>query len=311
MDGGRKMKRVVVAGGSGFIGKAILSLLKSRGYETVVLSRGGKPVPGADRVANWNGKDQGDWTKELDGAYGVINLVGESIMTLFTPEAKRALRDSRVHSTHALAQAIAAVKNPPQAWVNASAMGFYGDTGDRMLAESAPKGKGFLPDLCEEWEKAMEVPPTPGVRKSKIRVGMVLGRGGGAFQQLSLVTKAFAGSALGDGRQWVSWIHLDDLAEMFLWALENDEVSGILNGGSPTPVTNSEFMAAFREAFGRPPVPPAPAFMVRLVAPLMKVEGDLLLSSQRMLPVMPLAKGFKFRHTGIRGTLESLVEAPV
>lgn len=302
------MKKAVVAGGSGFVGKAVLEQFKKEGWETVVLSRSVKPVPGADRVVVWDAASGGPWEAEVSGAGAVVNLTGESVMTRFTLEAKRKILSSRVDSTRAIAAAIASASVTPSAWVNASAIGFYGDGQDRELCEASPRGSGFLAETCEAWEKAFFAPDLPGVRRAAIRVGIVLGRGGGAFEQLSRVTKMFAGGALGTGRQYMSWIHLDDIARMFVWASQNP-VSGVFNGTAPAPVTNAEMMSAFRGVYGRPPIPPAPAFMVRLMAGAMNLEPDVILEGARVLPRMPLAHGFEFLHPSLGKALDGLADA--
>lgn len=305
------MRKVIVAGGSGFVGGELLRVLKAEGYETVVLSRTTKPVAGADRVAAWDGKTLGDWKKEVDGAYGVINLSGQSIMTRFTPEARKKIRDSRVDSTKAIGEAITQSQVPPSVWINASAIGIYGsDTGDRKLTEGSPHGVGFMPEVCQAWEAAVDAFALGQTRQVKIRIGIVMGQGGGAFEQLSKVTKAFAGGALGDGKQMMSWIHVTDLARMFVWALENP-VEGIYNGTAPNPKSNADVMAAFRAVYGRPPIPPAPSFIVPVLARLMNMEAELLLGGSRVIPEMALVKGFRFRFETLSEALEDLVESPV
>jgi uncharacterized protein (TIGR01777 family) len=216
-----------------------------------------------------------------------------------------------VDSTRAIGEAISQSAAPPAVWVNASAIGIYGsDTGDRRLSEASPHGSGFMTEVCQAWEDAVDVFSLRSTRRVKIRIGIVMGHGGGAFEQLSKVTKSFAGGALGDGRQMMSWIHVTDLARMFVWALDNP-VEGIYNGTAPNPKSNADVMAAFRAVYGRPPIPPAPAFVVPVLARLMNMEPELLLGGSRVIPEMALVKGFRFRFETLSEALEDLVASPV
>ncbi|MCG9895230.1 MAG: TIGR01777 family oxidoreductase [Fimbriimonadaceae bacterium] len=307
--------RIVVAGGSGFIGREILRQAKEAGWTTVALSRRNQSIPFADEVVVWSGRP-GDpvatdrLREALEGAEGVINLSGRPVMGRWTPTVMQEILNSRVESTRAIGEAILACQNPPKSWVNASAVGWYGDTRDREVSEGAPAADDFLGRVCQAWEAAQTGFDLPGTVLSRVRVGFVLGQGGGAYPMLSKVTKLFAGSALGSGRQHVAWIHVEDVAAMFLWALEN-RISGPLNGCAPAPATNSELMAAFRRAFGRPFVPPAPEFAVRAMMKVIGLEADLVLGSQRVVPFMPVSLGFRFRWTDLDQTLASLdTESP-
>jgi len=300
------MKQAVIAGASGFIGQALLEEFRARGWRTVAVSRTAS-VPGADVTVSWIDSPGSPLAETLAQSQAMINLTGRSIMTRFTPQAMEEIRSSRVESTERLARLCAVLgdKAPP-VWVNASAVGIYGDRGSRILTEASSGGEGFLPDSCAAWESACLNTDLPQVRRAALRIGIVLGKGGGAFEQLAKVTKMMAGGALGDGSQYMSWIHLDDLVRMILWIVETEGVCGPINGTAPNPVTNSQMMAAFREAFGRPFVPPAPAFFLRKVMPLMNLEPSLLLEGQRVVPEIALARGFKFRFERLDRALQDL-----
>lgn len=299
------MRQVVIAGASGFIGKALLTEFRARGWRTVAVSRSAS-VFGADETVFWIDTPGSPLAEALASSEAVVNLTGRSIVTRFTPEAMKEIRSSRVEATERIARLLGTLESKPKVWVNASAIGIYGDRGSRILTEASSLGTGFLPETCAAWEDACLQADLPDVRRAALRIGIVLGRGGGAFEQLSKVTKLMAGGALGDGRQYMSWIHLDDLVRLFLWIIETEGVCGPINGTAPHPVTNAELMAAFREAYGRPFVPPAPAFILKKVMPLMNLEPSLLLEGQRVVPEIALARGFEFGFSEISAALHDL-----
>lgn len=297
---------VVVTGGSGFVGSALLPHLRAKGYESVVLSRDLRPVPGADRTSQWDGKSVGVWAREVDGAAGVIHLAGASVAKRWTPEYKKLILSSRVDSTRAIAEAISKSHHPPPAWVNASGLGGYGDTGETFPTEDHPLADTFLGEVCREWEGAMHAFPTPQTRKVALRIGIVLGNGGGALGPLANLTKAFLGGAAGSGRQWMSWIHLKDLVNMMVWAIENP-VEGPFNAVAPKPVRNAEFMATLRKVLHRPWSPPAPKFAMKLGSALMGVEADLVLMNQAASAQKLLDAGFQFEFDDLEKALRDLL----
>ena len=300
------MGKVVIAGGSGFIGRAVVAAAVEAGHEAVVLSRSGKAGPGA-RAVQWDGSTLGPWTGELEGADGVVNLAGETILKRWTLAHRKAMRSSRLGTTRLIGEAVAACSNPPKAWVNASAIGWYGDSGQREVSEASPAAKDESAALCRDWEAAVDESATPSTRKVKVRIGLVLGNDGGALPLLAKVTKAFLGGPLGDGTDYRSWIHIKDLARMIVWAVESDVV-GAINGTAPNPVTEADLMAALREALGRPPVPPAPPFVAEAMANLMGIPKEVLLSGCRAVPAIPLARGFQFEFPTIARALSELLD---
>jgi len=299
-------KRLVIAGGSGFIGRALTGEFSARGFEVVVLTR--SPRQRADGVveAEWDGAQTGAWMALLDGADAVINLVGKNINCPHTPENLRDITASRVDSVKAIAVAIARAKSPPHVWGQASAVGFYGDTGDVARDESSPAGNDALAEVCRQWEAAFTLADVPQTRKVTLRIGFVLGRDGGALPLLSKMTRCFLGGAAGSGRQYISWIHLTDLTAMFATAVTDEKMSGTFNAVAPNAVTNAEFMRELRRALHRPWSPPAPEFAVKLGTRLMGSEASLALVSQRCVPKRFLETGFKFRFADVAGALNNL-----
>lgn len=292
--------KIVIAGGTGFLGKLLRSHFEAQGREVVVIGRSGG--------VTWDGKTQGEWAKSLEGAEAVVNLSGKSIAQKWTPARLQEMEDSRVQPTLAIAEAIKSCKTPPKVWINASAVGFYGDTGSREASEATRAGSDALGKMCVRWESACLSADTPDTRKVCIRIGVVLDDQAEFVKATSRVAKMGIGSALGSGRQYISWIHSGDLMRMFEWCLY-EPVQGAINACSPNPVTNAQYMEEIRGVYGRPNVPAVPAPVVRAVVSLMGKEPYLLLSGQRAVPEIALARGFRFRFPEIKGALDDVLRA--
>jgi uncharacterized protein (TIGR01777 family) len=302
-------KRVVLAGGSGFIGRSLADELVRRDYAVTILSRTPRASGGRINYLVWDGVNPGDWAPALDGAAAVVNLAGRSINCIHTAENRREIIASRVNSVRAIDAAIARCAQPPAVLLQAGSLGLYGNAGDRVCDEEAPHGGDFLAGVCEQWEAAFAEVWTPRTRRALLRVGLVLGREGGALQPLAKLARCFLGGTVGSGHQYMSWLHLDDLTEMFIRAIECPEIAGAYNATGPAPVTNAEFMRELRRAVGRPWSAPAPAFMVRLGARwIMRTDADLALTGQRCMPRRFLAQGFRFRFNDLPATLHDLFE---
>jgi uncharacterized protein (TIGR01777 family) len=299
-------KRIVIAGGSGFIGTALAEEFAGRGDEVIVLTRRSRARRDRVREVVWDGEHLGEWMQFLDGADAVVNLTGKNINCPHTPENLREIIASRVNSVNAIAAAIGKVEKPPRVWVQASATGFYGDTGDIACDESAPAGSNALAQICRQWEAACAAANVPQTRKVTLRIGFVLGRDGGALPVLSKLTKCFLGGAVGNGRQYISWIHLADLVKMFVAAIENEKLSGVFNAVAPNAVTNAEFMRALRRVLDRPWSPPAPVFAVKIGSRLLGSEASLALVSQRCAPKKFLEAGFQFQFVELATALDDL-----
>ena len=299
--------KIVVAGGTGFLGAPLCGAWADEGHDVRVLSRSlppggtqhepGTGVPGVTRVG-WRGSDDaGALAPVLKGAAAVVNLAGESIgVGRWTAARKRALVDSRVRATASLAAAIAAMPEPPPVFVSGSAVGYYGDRGADLVTEDTPAGADFLARLCAEWEAAARAAERPGVRVVRLRSGVVLERSGGALPQMMLPFRLFAGGPLGTGRQFVSWIHRLDWIEMVRWLVDAPGVSGAVNATAPHPVTNREFSRALGRAMHRPSFMPAPAFALRLV---LGEFAESILTGQRVTPTRAQAAQFHFRYPEI------------
>jgi hypothetical protein len=299
-------KRLVIAGGSGFIGRALAKEFLARNYEIVVLTRSPRSRADGVREVEWDGEHVGEWFTFLNGAEAVINLTGKNINCPHTPENLLGITASRVNSVKAIAAAIEKTQMPPRAWVQASATGFYGDTGDAARDEAAPAGSDPLANVCRRWESAFAAANVPQTRKVAFRIGFVLGRDGGALPVLIQLTKFFLGGAAGSGRQYISWIHLADLVRMFVAAVEEEKLSGVFNSVAPNAATNADFMRELRRALHRPWSPPAPAFAVKLGARLMGSEASLALVSQRCVPEKFLEAGFQFQFAELATALNDL-----
>jgi uncharacterized protein (TIGR01777 family) len=300
--------RIILAGGTGFLGRALAHAWLSRGAEVVVLTRRPRPDGGAREVA-WDGRTPGAWGRELEAATAVVNLAGRSVDCRYTPENRRAVLESRVYSVRAIGEAIGACIRPPRVWVQAGSLAVHGNAGDRVLDDTSPPGEGFSADVCRSWEAAFEEWPTPRTRKVFLRIAFVLGRGG-ALATLARLARLGLGGTIGPGRQYVSWLHVDDFVRLVDWAIARDEATGVYAATGPLPVRNAVFMRTLRRAVRRPIGAPAPAWAVRLGARLLGTEPELALHGRRGIPRRLLAEGFVFRHTDLDRALADLLREP-
>ena len=302
-------KRVVLAGGSGFLGQALARELVRRNYEVVVLTRALRELDEDEQVkeVEWDGENVGDWISCLDGAETVVNLAGRNINCRHTPENLREITESRVNPVRAIAAAIGRVKQLPRVWVQAGAVGFYGDCGDQRCDETTPNGRGSLAEVCRLWEQAFQAADLLHTRRILFRIGLVLGRDGGALPVLANLTRWFLGGAAGNGKQYISWIHLADLIQMFLQAIEPENyLDGTYNAVAPNPATNAEFMRTLRHTFYRPWCPPAPAWAVKLISRLTRTEPSLVLNGCRCTPKRFLESGFGYQFPDLCGALKDI-----
>lgn len=296
--------KVVLAGGSGLVGSALAASLLRDGHEVVVLSRSSGGPPGA-RVALWDGRTLGEWRSELEGAEAVVNLSGYPVFSRWNARTRALIVDSRIESTRVIGEAIAAATAPPSVWVNLSAVGYYGDTGARLVEESSPPGEGFMADTCVAWEGACLDAPAPGVRKVLARMGVVLSRHGGALRPLTLLTKCFLGGHLADGSHGMSWVHEADAVGILRLAID-EPLEGPVNIVALLPVSHREFMATLRKVLHRPWSPPIPRFAVQLAGVFGAPPADILLEGQFASPVNALLSGYAFLHPDLEEALRSL-----
>ena len=290
---------IAIAGGTGFLGQALVHALNLAGHDVVVMTR----RPQAPHDVLWNpNHSAGPWVSVVQNADVVVNLAGESIMgRRWTPARKQALLESRVEATRALASAVATAERSP-VFISGSAVGFYGTHRDEPLTETAPPGHDFLAGICQQWERAADDAERT-TRVVLLRTGIVLGRSGGALPELARPFKLFAGGPIGSGRQVVSWIHLDDWVHMTIWAMTTAAVAGPLNVTAPAPLTNAELADALGRALHRPAFVPAPAFAVRLALGEMAAS---LLEGQRVIPAKAQALGYRFTYPDVDGALAAL-----
>ena len=296
--------KVVVTGGTGFLGEPLVEALRRDAHDVVVLTRSSPRGPGD---IQWRPSDAGGgWVRAFEGAGAVINLAGEPIAAgRWTTVRKRAIRESRVEATRAVVAALRQAGTQDVALLSGSAIGYYGATGDEPLDEYAPAGTDFLGSVCRDWEREARAAEATA-RVVLLRTGLVLAAGGGALQQLALPFHFFAGGPLGSGRQVMSWIHRDDWIAMVRWALANSSVSGPVNMTAPQPVTNREMADAIGRALRRPSILPAPAFALRLA--LGEMADAMILNGQRVLPALAQSRGFKFRYETIDDALGAIYQ---
>jgi uncharacterized protein (TIGR01777 family) len=299
--------KAVLAGGSGFLGQIVARDLRSRGWEVVILTRRPRPRGDGIREAGWDGRTSGLWAAELEGAAALLNFTGRSINCVHTGENRRQILESRLDSIGALAAAVRDCRQPPTVWVQCSATGYYGSRGPGECGEDTPPGTGFLADVCRQIEERFAAVAPAGLRKVVLRIGVVLGRRGGAWPPLARATRWFLGGAAGNGRQGFPWIHADDAAGVFAAVVTHDDWHGAYNACAPQAVSNAEFMHALRWSLGRPWCPSAPAPVVRLAARfILRTEPGLVLEGRSCAPRRLLAAGYQFRFPRLDPALADL-----
>ena len=295
---------ITITGASGFIGRRLLKTLAQRGHSLHVLSRhSGTNLPPGVRLSVWDPTKGPPPDDSLRDAEAVLNLAGEPVAQRWNAEVKRRIRDSRVSGTRHLVEGIARQTRKPAVLISASATGFYGSRGDAPLDETSAPGSDFLAEVCVEWEREAFAAQALGLRVAAIRTGLVLDPRGGALKKMLPPFRLGVGGRLGDGKQWTPWVHLDDLAGIYLFALEN-AVSGPLNGTSPNPVTNADFTRALAAALHRPAIFPVPKAALKI---LFGEMSEILFNSQRVLPRQTEAAGFQFRFPKLDAALQHLL----
>jgi len=301
--------RVVITGGSGLIGSALARELGGAGQDVVVLTRDAGKVgtlPAGVRAVQWDGKTAAGWGSLVDGDTVLVHLAGESIASgRWTEERKRRIRDSRVGSGKAVLQAIREAVAKPRALLQGSAVGYYGPHGDEVIHEDAAPGDDFLASVCTEWEASTAEAEALGVRRAILRTGVVLAREGGALPKMALPFKMMAGGPLGNGRQWLPWIHLADEVGAIRFLAESAEARGPFNLTAPNPVTNRELAGILANVLHRPGFMPAPGFALRLVLGEM---ADMLLNGQRVVPSRLQELGYRFKYPAVEPALRSLLD---
>jgi uncharacterized protein len=297
------ISRILVSGVSGPIGKALLPLLHSRGYEVVRLIRG--TAMGKDQITWHPGQPVSSET--VSGFDAIIHLAGETIFGYWGREKKARIRNSRVMGTRNLAEALAQAKPRPQIFICSSAIGYYGSRGDELLNEASDSGKDFLALVCRDWEAATKPAIDAGIRTAQIRTGVVLSAEGGALPKMVTPFKLGLGGRIGDGQQWMSWIDVQDMVGAILHILKTDLLQGPVNMVAPKPVTNAEFTKTLASVLRRPAIFPLPALVVKTV--FGEMADATLLASQRVEPVRLVGTGYPFAFTDLRASLEHLLRS--
>jgi len=314
MLGGTRTMIVAITGATGFVGTRLTAHLLAAGHEVVALTRSPERAEGVlpvrCRVAAWDPEHGRVDAGALDGVDAVVNLAGAGVADgRWTARRKDAIRRSRVDATRLLVDTIAALPSPrrPRVLVSASAIGFYGDRGDEILTEESAGGAGFLAEVCRGWEDAAAGAEAHGVRTVRLRIGVVLGRDGGALARMLPPFRLGLGGRIGSGSQWMSWIHVDDLVALVAFALERHDVRGVVNAVAPAPVTNAELTATLGRVLGRPAIVPVPSVALRVALGEM---ADVLLAGQRVMPTAAQALGFRFAHPELGGALVDVTADP-
>ena len=296
--------RIILAGGSGFLGRALQQRLEGEGHAVAVLTR--RPRPGQQQDIAWTPDGtSGPWSSAIDGVDAVVNLAGEGIADRrWNAARKQALRESRLLATRSLVAAIRSVAQPPRVLVSGSAVGYYGARGDEFVTESTSPGTDFLAQLCVEWEREAQA-AAPLTRVTLVRTGQVLDPGGGMIAKLLLPFKLGLGGPLGSGTQYLPWIHIDDWIDMVLWLVVDERADGPFNNTAPNPVTNAEFTRTLGRVLQRPAFIPVPSFALHLAV------GELaasILTGQRAIPARAGEMGFQFRFPMLEAALRDLIQ---
>lgn len=294
--------KIIVSGASGLVGTHLIPTLKAKGHEVYKLVR--KTPKNADEI-QWD-STRGIIESELakiENFDAVIHLAGDNVGDgSWTEEKKRSIRESRTVGTRVLVESLKKLQNPPKTFIGASAIGFYGNRGDETVTEASAKGEGFFPEVCAEWEAEANKAADFGARVVTPRIGVVLAKDGGALAKMLTPFKLGAGGVVGGGKQWMSWIALDDLIRIFHFALENENVSGAINAAAPNPATNEEFTKTLGGVLNRPTIIPIPEFAVKLL--FGEMGETLLLEGARVLPEKTQNLGFKFDFVKLEDALK-------
>jgi uncharacterized protein (TIGR01777 family) len=305
--------RLILAGGSGFLGRVLSRRFADLGRDVVVLTRAPEPAAQGVREIAWDGKTTGGWMRELDGALALINLAGRSVDCRYHSRNRRLILESRVDSTKVLGEAIAKCAHPPRVWLNASTATIYKHTFGAPWDESGEigatpeAGDAFSVVVARAWERALDEADTPATRKIALRTAMVLGTGrNSVFPVLRRLVRLGLGGRMGDGRQFVSWIHEHDFCRAIEWLIARDDLSGPVNLAAPTPVPNAEMMRVLRRLGGAPFGMPATKWMLEAGAFFLRTETELIIKSRRVIPGRLLTSGFEFRFESFEEAVRDL-----
>eukprot|EP00276_Gloeochaete_wittrockiana_P015613 CAMPEP_0184340530 /NCGR_PEP_ID=MMETSP1089-20130417/9205_1 /TAXON_ID=38269 ORGANISM="Gloeochaete wittrockiana, Strain SAG46.84" /NCGR_SAMPLE_ID=MMETSP1089 /ASSEMBLY_ACC=CAM_ASM_000445 /LENGTH=371 /DNA_ID=CAMNT_0026668385 /DNA_START=18 /DNA_END=1133 /DNA_ORIENTATION=- len=301
--------KIAVAGGTGFVGSRLVRRLVADGDEVIVLTRNvskaQRSLPRGVTIVPYQPSQSGDWQSAVDGVDAVVNLAGASIAeSRWTPERKREILESREETTKKIVEAIGKSKKKTPVLVNTSAIGFYGSSETLSYEEDSAPGKDFLAQVCTKWEAAAQAVTSYGTRLVILRFGIVLGEEGGALAKMIPIFKVFAGGPLGDGRQWFSWVHVDDLVDLIIWSIKNPGVQGVYNATAPNPVRMNTLCTALGNSMSRPSWMPVPKFALEL---LLGEGAQTVLEGQQVLPKRTLSSGFSFKYPTIDAAMKDII----
>ncbi len=299
-------QKIVIAGGTGFLGVALANRLAAENREVVIISRYPEKYSGPGRAIGWGG----DWQAELDGAHALVNLVGKNVNCRPTRKNRAEIVTSRVTSVTRLFAAIETLAEPPKVWVQASSLAIYGDGGSAMLSEDAEADTVYPATVCTAWEDALAAVTATDIRCVNLRIGFVLGNHDGALPFLVRLCRLGLGGHIGSGQQYISWIHLEDMLDLFVETIDSPDYHGTYNATGPTPVTNREFMRQLRRVLRLPIGLAAPAFLVRLGAPILDSDPEIALTGRRCAPTRLMEHAFSFRYPDLYPALIDLFPKP-
>jgi uncharacterized protein (TIGR01777 family) len=303
-------KRIIITGATGLIGKKLTNALIDRGDEVIVFSRDAEKAksifPKAIDCVEWNYKKPEQWKSKLENSDAVIHLAGINLFAKrWNNDFKKTVLESRKLSTNNLVEAIKSVGKKPEVFISASGIGYYGDCGEAVLDETSPKGNDFLADVCDVWESEAQKIGDYGIRNIQIRTGLVLSPEDGVLKQMLLPFKLFIGGPLGNGRQWWSWLHIDDIVGIYLYALDNSRLQGPLNAASPNPLRMKEFANALGKVLKRPSLFPVPKFVLKIV---IGETTEVVTASQRVDVKKIFESGYRFKFDNLEDALRDLLK---
>jgi len=307
--------RIILAGGSGFLGRALASHFQDAGHEVVILTRSPKPASGSVREIVWDGRSLGDWAKDLEDATAVINLTGKSVNCRYTARNRKEIIDSRVNSTRVIGEAIAKCNEPPRVWLNSSSATIYKHSFDKPMDESCETGAtpeakdAFSIEVIEQWERELAEGQTPRTRKVALRTSMVLGNAkNSVVPVLRRLARFGLGGKMGSGKQMVSWIHEEDFCRAVEWIIAHENLSGHVNMTAPNPLPNREMMHAVRKVCSAPFGLPATEWMLEVGAFFLRTETELIIKSRNAIPRKLIESGFQFQFPVFQNALADLVD---
>ena len=307
-------RKIILAGGSGFLGRTLADWISRRGWDVVVLARSRSSASAPGRWIAWDGAILGDWASEFDGTAAVVNLAGRSVNCRYYARNRREIMDSRIHSTRVIGEAIARCANPPPIWLNSSTATIYKHSFDQPMDEATgvigatcEAKDAFSIDVATAWERVFDEARTPATRKVAMRTAMVLGtEPGTVFRVLRRLARLGLGGTIAGGRQYMSWIHEHDFCRAIEWLIEHDDLSGPVNLAAPNPLPNREAMRLFRKTCGAPFGLPATEWMLEIGTFILRTESELVIKSRRVVPGRLLASGFAFTFPTLPAVLEDL-----